>query len=90
LWGQFKSGAEDGVPVSVDRPAFDGTPIIYRKLQKIRENRALAMSCPHGSQATVVGSVSWGLLSLVIVGAFAVVALLVALTWYCISQTAKW
>jgi hypothetical protein len=62
LWGQFKSGAEDGAPVSVDRPALDGTPIIYPKLQKIRENRASAISRPHDSQATAVGSVSWSLL----------------------------
>jgi hypothetical protein len=34
--------------------------------------------------------VTWGLLGLIIVGGFAVVALLLAVVWYCIRQIAKW
>jgi hypothetical protein len=33
---------------------------------------------------------TWGLLGLVILGGSVIVALLVALVWYCILQIAKW
>ena len=33
---------------------------------------------------------SWGLLGLVVLGGSVIVALVVALVWYCILQIAKW
>ena len=35
-------------------------------------------------------SMTWGLLGLVVLGGSVIVALLVALVWYCILQIAKW
>jgi hypothetical protein len=34
--------------------------------------------------------VTWGLLGLVLLGGFVVVALLIAFVWYCVKQIVKW
>jgi hypothetical protein len=35
--GTIKSGAEDGAPESMDKPAKDETPVIYQRLHNYRQ-----------------------------------------------------